>query len=112
MAQYVDWDAAYSALLTGKVYSVICDGYLVVYDVGAPWYSSTPLLLEEMVCRLGSKPGNFRTVIATLERLAVLHSCKAIICGNAIGRRSLTTAYSRGGFKTIAVQIYKEINHG
>jgi hypothetical protein len=104
-----DWSAGWNAIERGEIPAVIVDGYLVVYDMGAPWYSFTPLLFEQMVLRLDPQPGNYSVVHKALEQLAARHKCGGVIAGNAVGRKALTRAYERAGFKTIATQLHKGV---
>jgi hypothetical protein len=57
LAKYVDWHAGYRAIGNGDVQAVIVDGYLLIYDVGTPWYASTPFIIEQMVLRLVPRQG-------------------------------------------------------
>jgi hypothetical protein len=79
---------------------VINESYLLVFSVVKPWYSKNRIILcEDLVLRIG-KGSCFRDVIATMEHLADINECDAIITGGALARssRAITRLYQRFGF--------------
>jgi hypothetical protein len=104
----VDWHAGWEAIEQGATPAVIVDSYLVVYEVGSPWYVTAPLLLEQLVLRLDPTPGNYSSVLNALDALATHHKCVGVVAGNSVGRRALTRAYERGGYTVAAIQLIKE----
>lgn len=79
---------------------VINESYLLVFSVVKPWYSKNKTVLcEDLVLRIG-KGSSFSDVIATMEDLAEVNECDAIITGGALARssRAITRLYQRFGF--------------
>lgn len=80
---------------------VIDESYLLVFSVVKPWYSMNRVLLsEDLVLRIG-KGSTFRAVASTLEHLAELNNCDAIITGGALSRssRAIIRLYQRFGYE-------------
>jgi len=104
-------EATLDAILTGQVSSVVVGGYLIVYDVGGEWHSpDASILMELLVLRLDSGPGNFRVVPRALIALAEHLECTAILVGTAAASDDrLTRVYRRFGFRVEAIALYKEI---
>jgi len=78
---------------------VLDDSYLLIYNVGSPWYSTSSVLVEEMVLRL--QPGShFSVVTDYLDDLAEHYDCDLILVGGALSRssRAITRLYQRQGF--------------
>lgn len=83
--------------------------YMVMVDVGCPWFTNKRCLLEEIVLKVhrDDKTFNIQTVIsAGLDQLASHYGCEATVVGDTqIGM--LTPLYERAGFTTIGTQLYK-----
>ena len=87
--------------IVGGAYTsaVLDDSYLLIYNVGSPWYSTSSVLSEEMVLRL--RPGShFSVVTDYLDDLAEHYDCDLILVGGALSRssRAITRLYQRQGF--------------
>ena len=95
-------DQKYAAMKIagGHIPAVIIDeAFLVVYNVGSPWYAERTFLQELMVLRVG--PGSsFDAVCDILEDLANEHDATEIIVGSALARhpRALSRMYQRRGY--------------
>lgn len=110
LAASCDPEEAFRSIESGAVQAVIADGYVIVYDFGQMWHSPVQVLFEELILRLpGFPPGNLSRAIEVLEKLAALHDCAAVAAGNGIGRRGLSGAYERAGYRPVAVRLYKEM---
>lgn len=105
----LDVDEAMEALYTFDSF-IVEDSFLVVYDVGNPWYSTDLILNELLVLRLNDK-ADFSVVPAFLEQQALEAGCRIIAAGTALARhdRSLEYLYSSHGFKTEAFTLTKEL---
>ncbi|OWT75445.1 hypothetical protein CEY04_17820 [Achromobacter sp. HZ28] len=106
----MSFEAGLQAIENGEVFAAITDGYLILYEVGAPWYATAPLWIEQMVLRLEETPGNYNTVLRAIDALVDYHGCVGAVTGNAVGRRGLTRAYERDGYTVAAIQLLKEKN--
>lgn len=90
--------------------AVIVDGYLIAFQLGAPWYSPKAVYLNEcLVLRLGDRAGNFRVVPETLLRLARgIPQCVGICVGTALTRDDrLARVYQRFGFQPEAQSLFR-----
>lgn len=95
-----DIDYAVDQIISGNVPSVILDeAYLLVYNIGSPWYTQELILVEEMVLRIG-KGSHFSVVTDYLADLAEEHGCRVQLVGGALARssRAITRLYQRQGF--------------
>lgn len=106
-------DAAHvaQALQAGRHKWVAYQGYLIVFDVGSPWYAPDALVLQEMlVLRYEDGPGNFRHVIAMLQALAEENGCVGISAGTALTTDPrLTRVYQRLGFQVEAQSLFRSM---
>lgn len=96
-----DPDYAVEMIVQNIVDAVVIDeSYLLVYAVVKPWYSKNSYVVsEELVLRIG-KGSHFGSVVHTLEEIAKLHDCDAIVTGGALARssRAITRMYQRYGY--------------
>jgi hypothetical protein len=96
----------------GMVYnrdtSHIVDGYLVVYDVVTPEYTTASFLEEVLVCRL-SRGGRFGSVTSFLCRKAEEAGCVIVGAGTALAwdDNALASLYIREGFTIEATSLVK-----
>lgn len=103
----VDPDAAFDRLLDFEVWFV--DGYLVVFDVGKPWYSSSTILHELLVVRVG--PGGTLAGVAQFFRDKARElGADLIAVGTAFAKsdRALSRLYQAEGFKPEAITLTME----
>jgi hypothetical protein len=112
--ELIDPDHVTALILERRVESFVYRGYLIVFDIGAPWYSPDKKVLEEMlVARLDPTPGRIRDVVSALSAVAHANGCVGIAVGNALtfdGR--LARVYERFGFNPEALSLYKDIRMG
>lgn len=95
------------ALTTKKIVhhlvdSVIVDNaYLVVYEVGTPWYADKECLHELMVLKIGDG-SSFQAVTDLLDDLAWEFDVTLTVVGTAFSRapKALARLYSRHGYVT------------
>lgn len=100
VAVLVDIDKAVEVIVNNVVDAVIVDeAYLVVYEIGIPWYSDKEVLLELLVLRIG-EGSSFTAVTDTLDDLAYENDVVYTFVGSAFARspRALSRLYSRQGF--------------
>lgn len=89
---------------------IVEDSFLVVYDVGAPWYSQDAILSELLVLRL--LPGSSFTAVADfLTNAAREAGAKLAAVGTALAKSdaALASLYSKNGFTEAARSLVKEI---
>ncbi|WP_152554792.1 hypothetical protein [Bordetella bronchiseptica] len=110
LARLCEPEEGLASIRSGIVQAVIADGYLIVYDIGETWHSTSRFLFEEMVLRLPGRPGSLARVPRVLDGLAREHGCDAIVAGNGIGRAGMSAVYGRAGFQPAAVRFIKEMN--
>ena len=86
--------------------------YAIKVDVGSPWYTSKPLLIEEIILRFRKDFGNHvSSAIQQLDAIAKEKGCVAIAAGDTqIGLMS--QHYHAEGYSPIGTQFFKEIAHG
>lgn len=88
---------------------IVADAYLVVFEIGTPWHSTTTFLHELLVLRLA--PGDFSRVPAFLEAQAREAGCDYVLAGTALAKsdRALASLYARHGFQPEGVSLTKEL---
>jgi len=90
---------------------VINDGYMILFDVGSPWYTKERFLIEELILRIGPSTDGVRGAIRCLDKLARLHECCAVAAGDTqVGY--MVPHYEAEGFRVLGQQLFKEIEHG
>lgn len=86
----------------------VVHGYLVMFDIGAPWHSNARYLIEELILKIQITDRPVTVAIDALSELARLHNCQAVISGDTqIGY--MAPKYLAAGFVTLGTQHYKEI---
>lgn len=108
----VDADYVYRVLRDGHINVVLVGGYLLVYDVGTPWYSPDLVMLEELtVFRVDPKPASFRVIPQALLQIAAgIPNCTRVVVGTSYVRdHRLRRVYERYGFKVEAEALYRSI---
>lgn len=92
---------------------IVADTYWLLYAVGKPWYSTKPILSEELLWRLYENgPGRFADVIEALDALAEQHGAYGISTGTALAGKdsALSRMYERqGGYRPVTTGMFKEI---
>jgi len=87
--------------------SVVGD-FAVLFSVGTLWYSSDPMIFEQLVIRFQKKVGNpVSDVVPVLESLRVKHNCVAIVTGDA-QRGLMRPVYTGAGYVTVGEQFFKD----
>lgn len=111
--QYTDESTALCHLLdcVKRKLAVVEQGYLIVFDVGRPWYSKENFLLEDLIIRIEPTTAPVQVAIDALSVLATERRCVAVIAGDTqIGY--MAPKYLASGFVTLGTQLMKEITHG
>jgi hypothetical protein len=86
----------------------IVDGYLVLYDIGADWYSKKPYLIEQLILKVYDTDAPVENAIAFLELRAKAHGCVMVAAGDTqVGY--MTPKYQAAGYSVLGTQLYKEI---
>ena len=101
-----------TALQSGDMHMVLVGGYLLVYDLGSPWYAPHKVLLEELtVFRVDEKPRSFRVIPETLIRMAAaIPQCTGIVVGTSfVSDARLRRVYQRYGFQVEAESLIRRI---
>lgn len=96
----VDHCAAYTSLRHGGYEVWLVDGYLVVFALGTPWYSTSPVISELLIVRV--RPGGTLTGVAQFLKDQARSARAAIVAvGTAFARsdRALTRLYQSEGFQ-------------
>lgn len=108
MHRDVDWLKAYNYLTTIEgVY--IVGGYLVVYEVGTPWYSNASILSELLIVRVG-RGGTIKGVAQFLRKRAKALGADFIAVGTAFAKSdpALSRLYQAQGFTPEAITLTSE----
>lgn len=111
--QYTDLAHAMEYLRTAALWrrAVINDGYMILFDIGSPWYTPRRFLIEELILRIGPSIDGVRGAIRCLDELARLHECCAVAAGDTqVGY--MVPHYEAEGFHVLGQQLFKEIEHG
>lgn len=86
----------------------IVDGYLVMFDIGAPWHSNARYLIEELILKIQVTDRPVTVAIDALSEFARRHNCTAVVAGDTqIGY--MAPKYLAAGFVTLGTQHFKEI---
>lgn len=108
MHKIVDWEAAYETMAkSGHLW--IVDGYLVYFDIAAPWYSRTPILFELLIVR-AERGGTLAGVAQFLREQARAAGAALVAVGTsfAVSDRALERLYKAEGFNPEAVTLTVE----
>lgn len=100
-----DTDLEYitAQIVDHEVDSVIVDNaFLVVYDIGEPWYVQKTVLRELMVLRIG-EGSSFNAVCDLLDDIAEFYECTDILVGTALAKypRALVRKYQARGYSLL-----------
>lgn len=111
---YADLDAAMNNIIdrigSGHGARVI-DGFLILYDVGKPWYMDVPVLIEDMILRIEKTGSPVSVAIQALDILAQENGCPAIAAGDTqVGY--MTPHYINHGYTVIGTQLLKGVPDG
>lgn len=107
--KYADVEKAKGHIIDRWTYDQVevVGDFAVVFTVGAMWYSSEPMLFEELVIRFRREVGNpVSDVVPLLDTLREQHGCVAIITGDA-QRGLMAPVYLSAGFVPAGTQFYK-----
>lgn len=109
--KFVDVDHVLTLITSGEANAFIVDNsYLVVVDVGTPWYSRTAIIVEEqMVLRLDGGAAPFTSVTEFLQRVSDQHSADLTVVGTALAPvdEAVARLYQRQGFRTQCQSLAK-----
>jgi hypothetical protein len=94
-------------------HAYIVSGYLVVYQLGTPWFSDQLVLAEQLVLRLDGA-SCFSVVPAFLEREGREAKACLIEAGTALSLsdRALASLYKQAGFQMGGYALTKDISDG
>lgn len=109
--KHVDVNRVLTRILSGDLLAAIVDdSYLVVFTIGAPWYTDE-LVLEELGILTLGRGGDFAVVTRFLEDAAKANGCVMVAVGTALSRENeaLARKYKRQGYLTEAYQLIKPI---
>jgi len=86
--------------------------FAILVDVGSPWYTDRPVLIEEIIIRYRRDFGNPPEDVAlALPLLAEILGCAAIAAGDTqVGL--MGPRYLAAGFTALGTQFFKEIPNG
>ncbi len=92
-------------------HAYIVGSYLVLYDIGSPWYSPKTYLVEQLVLNLSPTRADFSVVAKFLEQAGREAGVDAVVVGTALARsdRALARLYQLSGFKVEALTLTKEL---
>lgn len=89
-------DLVIERLINGDLRAAFIEGYLLVYDVGASWCSTQPLLYEFLLVR-ALPGGSFEDAVTGMRIIAQLNECSGVLSGNGVLRPGLARLYERAG---------------
>lgn len=95
-----------SARDDGRLY--VFGDYAILVDVGSPWHTDKPVLIEEIIVRFRSAYRHgVEAAVAQLDDIAKRHGCVAIAAGDTqVG--IMAPRYLAAGFSVLGTQFYKE----
>ena len=99
--------ALHLARLAGRLY--VYGDFGIFVDVGSPWYTTKPILIEELIVRFRRVYKNrVESAVAQLDEIGKEHGCVAVGAGDTqIGL--MAPHYLAAGFQVLGTQFYKEI---
>ncbi len=90
---------------------VIHEGYAIMYDVGTPWYTDRPFLIEDIIIKVYPTTSPVSVAIDCLEAIARSLNLTAVVAGDTqIGY--MTPHYLAAGYTTLGTQLFKELPDG
>lgn len=109
--QHISVDDCYRTVEVGKLKAVRIDNdFVIVYTAGTPWYNHSYRILSEMLVIRLREGCNYRKVLSTLDILARIEQCRAIVVGDALTQnKRLARVYQRAGFSSESEQLIKEV---
>ena len=86
--------------------------YLILYDLGSPWYTTKLHFIEELTIRFQRVYNNPVTdAVQAMEKLARMNCAQFIAVGDTqIGL--MTPYYLEAGYTPLGSQLFKEIDYG
>lgn len=109
--KFVDVDHVLTLITSGEANAFIVDNsYLVVVDVGIPWYSKSVILVEEqMVLKLLDGGAPFTSVTDFLHLVGEQHKAAAMVAGTALAPvdEAVARLYQRQGFSVQCQSLAK-----
>lgn len=109
----INWIKANTAILSfhkdGNAFVV--DGYLVMVDTVAPWYSLDEVLQEWLVLKLYDG-GSVNSIPPALLAIAKSRGCKTVISADSSPISIVSKAYEDAGFLPLTRSYFKEVPNG
>lgn len=96
--------------LSGIDAAVLNDSHLLVYSVGAPWFSGEAVwLIEQFYIRVG--PGSSTAALAAVDELGRSLGCSAVVFGTSLAAsdKALGRLLVRQGYLPQSSQLIKEL---
>ncbi len=117
--QYADLGAcmSYIAQAWEEGRANVIAGYLVMYELGIPWYHDEKYLFEMLVMKMPSnfvhgpviyKHNDIAVAIEWFEREAKAQGCVAIAVGDST-QGAMISVYQKLGYHLAATQLMKEL---
>jgi hypothetical protein len=90
---------------------LLVSGYLLAYQIGAPWYSDGDVFYEQLLLKVDPAAHSIRPVLRAMENIARGAGCVGIAVGTALNSSDerLARVYHRAGYSTQAHALYKEL---
>lgn len=110
MYQHLDVEEALRFLFGSANAYIVADTYLVVYQVGTPWFTNKVFLSEQLVLKLGGN-ATFAVVTEFLTRHGREAGAVLAEAGTALARSdaALASLYQDGGFTPACIALTKEL---
>lgn len=108
----LDLDATLTSIFQFEHAYIVDGAYLVIFEVGVPWFSNELVLSEKLVVQLSSASA-FNVVTEFLEQMMVEAGASWIEAGTALALhdQALASQYIKQGFKVEALALTKDY-HG
>jgi hypothetical protein len=85
----------------------VYEGYFILVEVGAAWYTDKPMLMEDLFIRLYPTNTPVNEAVAMLEVIAQEHGCSIVAVGDTqVGR--MVPIYQAQGYKILGTQLMKD----
>lgn len=88
---------------------VLNDSHLLLFNVGSPWWSKTPWLIEQFYLRLAR--GSAPAALAAIDTLAKDRACTSVVFGTSMAANDFALArlLGRAGYSPQSQQLIKEL---
>ena len=91
--------------------TIIADTYMLIWQIGCPWYSSASFFEELLLVRIYKDGvGTMKDVHTAIDYLCASFNVAGAIIGTSLAKNDAATArmYKQGGFEQFAIGMYKE----